>query len=130
MVLMRRHGATVVGASLRELVFRSIYSCDNARYLAEAKRLGNFGPLTPGEVAMAQEIYARPNTHTRAWEYWATRLAKRGEMPEPSAKATPKRKPAPKAESALNAKKAAPKAPAAKKKAAAKPRAAKGRKRR
>ena len=130
MVLMRRHGATVVGASLRELVFRSIYSCDNARYLSEAKRLGNFGPLTPGEIAMAQEIYTRPNTHTRAWEYWATRLAKRGEMPEPSAKATPKRKPAPKAESALNAKKAAPKAPAAKKKAAAKPRTAKGRKRR
>jgi hypothetical protein len=136
MVLMRRHGATVVGASLRELVFRSIYSCDNARYLAEAKRLGNFGPLTPGEVAMAREIYARPNTHTRAWEYWATRLAKRGEMPAPSAKVTPSAKatskgmPSPKAESAPNAKKAASKAPAAKKKAAAKPRAAKGRKRR
>jgi ribulose-5-phosphate 4-epimerase/fuculose-1-phosphate aldolase len=106
MVLMRRHGATVVGASLRELVFRSIYSCDNARYLAEAKRLGNFGPLTPGEVAMAQEIYTRPNTHTRAWEYWATRLEKRGEMPP--AKATPK------AKSASTAKKAAPKAAPAK----------------
>jgi ribulose-5-phosphate 4-epimerase/fuculose-1-phosphate aldolase len=125
MVLMRRHGAIVVGASLRELVFRSIYSCDNARYLAEAKRLGNFGPLTPGEVAMAQELYARPNTHTRAWEYWATRLAKRGEMPP-----APKGKPAPKAEPALKAKKAAPNAAAAKKKVAAKPRAAKGRKRR
>ena len=48
---------------------------------SEAKRLGHFGPLTPGEIAMAQEIYTRPNTHTRAWEYWATRLAKRGEMP-------------------------------------------------
>ena len=35
-VLMRRHGATVAGASLRELVFRSIYSCDNARHLSEA----------------------------------------------------------------------------------------------
>ena len=129
MVLMRRHGATVVGASLRELVFRSIYSCDNARYLAEAKRLGNFGPLTPGEVAMAQEIYTRPNTHTRAWEYWATRLAKRGEMPAQNVKSAPKAKPAP----ALKAKKAAPKAAAVKKKAAAKPknpRAAKGRKRR
>ena len=47
-VLMRRHGATVVGTGLRELVFRAIYSCDNARYLSEAKRLGNFSPLTPG----------------------------------------------------------------------------------
>jgi ribulose-5-phosphate 4-epimerase/fuculose-1-phosphate aldolase len=132
MVLMRRHGATVVGASLRELVFRSIYSCDNARYLAEAKRLGNFGPLTPGEVAMAQEIYTRPNTHTRAWEYWATRLEKRGEMPALTAKPTPKGKAAPKP--ASTAKKAAPKAAVAnkatKKKVAPKSRAAKGRKRR
>jgi len=108
MVLMRRHGATVVGASLRELVFRSIYTCDNARYLSEAKRLGNFGPLTPGEVAMAQEIYTRPNTHTRAWEYWAVRLEKRGEMPAPV-------KSAPKAKPAADARKAAPKATAAKK---------------
>jgi HCOMODA/2-hydroxy-3-carboxy-muconic semialdehyde decarboxylase len=104
MVLMRRHGATVVAKSLRELVFRSIYSCDNARYLSEAKRLGNFGPLTPGEIAMAQALYERPNTHTRAWEYWSTRLAKRGEMP-----------PAPRAG------KAATKVAPAKKKPAAKP---------
>jgi ribulose-5-phosphate 4-epimerase/fuculose-1-phosphate aldolase len=116
-VLMRRHGATVVANSLRELVFRSIYSCDNARYLSEAKRLGNFGPLSPGEIAMAQELYQRPNTHTRAWEYWAMRLAKRGEMP-----------PAPKAKK--TAPKAVPKAAAAKKKAAAKPQTSRGRKRR
>jgi len=80
-VLMRRHGATVVGSSLRELVFRAIYCCDNARYLSEAKRLGNFGPLTPGEIEMAQAIYQLPNAQSRAWEYWASRLAKRGGMP-------------------------------------------------
>jgi HCOMODA/2-hydroxy-3-carboxy-muconic semialdehyde decarboxylase len=80
-VLMRRHGATVVGLSLRELVFRSIYCCDNARYLSEAKRLGNFGPLTPGEIEMAQAIYQLPNAQSRAWEYWASRLEKRGGMP-------------------------------------------------
>ncbi len=91
MVLMRRHGATVVGLSLRELVFRSIYSCDNARYLSEAKRLGNVGPLSPGEIKMAQEIYALPNAQTRAWEYWATRLGKRGGMPMPGVAAAPLR---------------------------------------
>jgi len=80
-VLMRRHGATVVGASLRELVFRGIYSCDNAHYLSEAKRLGNFSPLTPGEIEMAQAIYQLPNAQSRAWEYWTTRLAKQDEMP-------------------------------------------------
>ena len=81
MVLMRRHGATVVGTSLRELVFRSIYSCDNARYLSEAKRLGNFSPLSPGEIAMAQAIYQLPTAQNRAWEYWSTRLERRGDMP-------------------------------------------------
>ena len=84
MVLMRRHGATVVGVSLRELVFRAIYSCDNARYLSEAKRLGNVGPLSPGEIEMAQAIYQLPNAQSRAWEYWATRLVKRGGMPPPA----------------------------------------------
>jgi hypothetical protein len=37
---------------------------------------------------MAQALYERPNTHTRAWEYWATRLAKRGEMPPESSAPT------------------------------------------
>ena len=89
MVLMRRHGATVVGLSLRELVFRAIYSCDNARYLSEAKRLGNFSPLTPGEIEMAQAIYQLPTAQSRAWEYWETRLAKRGGMPARSTWSSP-----------------------------------------
>ena len=85
LVLMRRHGATVVGTSLRELVFRATYSCDNARYLSEAMRLGNFCPLTPGEIEMAQAIYQLPTAQSRAWEYWTTRLAKRGGMPSRAA---------------------------------------------
>jgi ribulose-5-phosphate 4-epimerase/fuculose-1-phosphate aldolase len=127
MVLMRRHGATVVGTSLRELVFRAIYSCDNARYLSEAKRLGNFGPLTPGEIEMAQAIYQLPNAQSRAWEYWATRLAKRGGMPAPPAAAKP-------VVNAAKPKSVAP--PAARstnkltKKPASKPMKSKGRKRR
>ncbi len=30
---------------------------------------------------MAQAIYQLPNAQSRAWEYWETRLAKRGGMP-------------------------------------------------
>jgi hypothetical protein len=60
--------------------------------LSEAKRLGNFGPLTPGEIEMAQAIYQLPNAQSRAWEYWATRLAKRGGMPAPPAAAKPAKK--------------------------------------
>jgi ribulose-5-phosphate 4-epimerase/fuculose-1-phosphate aldolase len=119
MVLMRRHGATVVARGLRELVFRSIYSCDNARYLSEAKRLGHVGPLTPGEIAMAQGLYEKPNTHTRAWEYWAMRLAKRGEMPA-----------APRAVKATSRAAPANKKPAAKPGKSHKPQTPKGRKRR
>jgi HCOMODA/2-hydroxy-3-carboxy-muconic semialdehyde decarboxylase len=80
-VLMRRHGATVVGATLRELVFRSIYSCLNAVYLSEGKKMGKVGPLTPGEISMAGAINKIPSVPLRTWEYWATRLAKRGGMP-------------------------------------------------
>ncbi len=123
MVLMRRHGATVVGKSLRELVFRSIYSCDNARYLSEAKRLGNYGPLTPGEIEMAQAIYQLPNAQSRAWEYWATRLAKRGGMPALAGK--PVGKPAPAAKRG-----SAGPAPTARKVSSSKPKKPKGKKRR
>jgi ribulose-5-phosphate 4-epimerase/fuculose-1-phosphate aldolase len=84
MVLMRRHGATVVGGSLREMVFRAVYSCDNARYLGEAKRLGQFGPLSPGEIERAQAIYEVPAAQNRAWEYWVARLAGHGGMPAPA----------------------------------------------
>src|SRR5262249_2901002 len=80
-VLMPRHGATVVGASLRELVFRSVYSCLNAIYLSEGRKLGKVGPLTPGEIEMAGAINKIPSVPVRTWEYWATRLAKRGGMP-------------------------------------------------
>jgi len=80
-VLMRRHGATVVGAGLRELVFRSIFSCLNAIYLKEASRMGSIGPLTPGEIEMAGAINQIPSVPLRTWEYWATRLEKRGGMP-------------------------------------------------
>jgi len=80
-VLMRRHGATVVGGSLHELVFRSIYSCHNAIYLSEARKMGAVGPLTPGEIEMAGAISTIPSVPLRTWEYWSIRLEKRGGMP-------------------------------------------------
>ena len=91
-VLLRRHGATVVGASLRELVFRSIYTCHNAVYLSEGKKMGRVGPLTPGEIAMAGAINKIPSVPFRTWEYWATRLAKRGGMPPRAATSAAARK--------------------------------------
>ena len=45
-VLMRRHGATVVGGSLKEVMFRSIMTHRNAELLLRALTVGN-GKVTP-----------------------------------------------------------------------------------
>jgi HCOMODA/2-hydroxy-3-carboxy-muconic semialdehyde decarboxylase len=76
MVLMRRHGATVVGGNIPELVFRTIYSCRNAELQMQAQALGTIAPLSPGEIARAGAINAQPNVTARTWEYWSMRLAK------------------------------------------------------
>jgi ribulose-5-phosphate 4-epimerase/fuculose-1-phosphate aldolase len=91
MVLMRRHGATVVGSDLRQLVFRTIYGCRNAEYQTQAKLVGRIGMLTPGEIDMAAMLQQQPNTVARAWEYWLTRLDKRGALP-PRERSAPARK--------------------------------------
>ncbi len=76
-VLMRRHGATVVGANLHQLIFRTIYTARNAEYQSAAQAQGTISPLSPGEVEKAQKLNLDPGPVQRAWEYWATRLAKR-----------------------------------------------------
>jgi HCOMODA/2-hydroxy-3-carboxy-muconic semialdehyde decarboxylase len=81
MVLMRRHGATVVGASLQEVVFRSIYSHRNAELQLRAAAFGEVSPLSEGEAAMACAYSLRERPMGRAWEYWVTRLTKAGELP-------------------------------------------------
>jgi ribulose-5-phosphate 4-epimerase/fuculose-1-phosphate aldolase len=72
-VLMRRHGATVVGGNVRELVFRSIAMCQNAEYQMRALALGSFGPLTPGETKLSAAVNLSPGPLTRAWDYWTAR---------------------------------------------------------
>ncbi|MPZ36490.1 MAG: class II aldolase/adducin family protein [Rhizobiales bacterium] len=81
MVLMRRHGATVVGASLKEVVFRSIMSHRNAELLLRAHMVGKVTPLSAGEAKLAHDYSLQARPLGRAWEYWATRLTKAGELP-------------------------------------------------
>jgi HCOMODA/2-hydroxy-3-carboxy-muconic semialdehyde decarboxylase len=78
LVLMKGHGATVVGSNVQELVFRSIYSCRNAEYQFLANMLGKVTTLRPGEVDKAAEIHSMPTSQFRTWEYWSTRLEKSG----------------------------------------------------
>ena len=85
-VMMRHHGATVVGRDLREVVARSIFMCDNARYQLQAHILGKVSPLAPGETRLAGTISAMPNVVGRTWEYWSLRLAQAGQLPPRAAK--------------------------------------------
>ena len=82
LVLMRRHGVTVVGKTLQNLVFRTVYSYRNAelQLLTQAQGMG-LSPLTPGEAKLAMDRNLEPRPQARAWEYWCTRLKKAGEYP-------------------------------------------------
>jgi len=80
-VLMRRHGATVVGTNLRECVFRSIYSNRNAEVQLKSQLLGKLEPLNQNEIERAGTRNLMQTPLSRAWEYWNWRLERAGEMP-------------------------------------------------
>jgi HCOMODA/2-hydroxy-3-carboxy-muconic semialdehyde decarboxylase len=80
-VLMRRHGATVAGTTLKELVSRSIFLCQNAEYQMKAYLLGAPTPLRPGEIKLAGSINVMPSVVARTWEYWSMRLQAAGFWP-------------------------------------------------
>lgn len=72
-VLMRGHGAVAVGASLPQVVYRSVYTEMNARLQAQAMALG--GPVTylsPEEARRAEASIA--GTLDRPWELWKQKV--------------------------------------------------------
>jgi len=71
-VLMRGHGSTVVGCTLREAVFRAIYTEINARLQREALSLGTPVYLTPAEAAAC--LASVSTTIDRAWNLWLGQL--------------------------------------------------------
>ncbi|MCF8477565.1 MAG: class II aldolase/adducin family protein [Pseudolabrys sp.] len=75
-VLMRRHGATVAGATLEELIFRTIYTARNAAVQIQAHTLGHVSPLTAAETDLAGEFNLQPLPVAPASEYWSMRLDK------------------------------------------------------
>lgn len=67
--LLRGHGSVVVGRSVREAVYRAVYTETNARLQADALRMG--APvtyLTPGEAEL-MNAYMTPDVR-RPWELW------------------------------------------------------------
>jgi ribulose-5-phosphate 4-epimerase/fuculose-1-phosphate aldolase len=72
-VLMRGHGSTVVGGSIRQAVYRAIYAELNARYQLQAMQLGGEVTfLSEGEsLACVQNIEAQVQ---RPWDLWVEQV--------------------------------------------------------
>ncbi|HZR63352.1 MAG TPA: class II aldolase/adducin family protein [Xanthobacteraceae bacterium] len=80
-VLMRRHGATVAGTNLRELTFRTVFTCDNARLQSQAMAHGRVDALSAGEAKLTSSHQLRPPSTNRAWDYWLRQIEKAGLTP-------------------------------------------------
>lgn len=94
LVLMRRHGATVAGRTLQELVFRTIYTTRNAGMQIQAHALGHVSPLNAEETRLAGDYNLQPSPVARAWEYWNVRLDKAEGTWRPEKRKAAARKPA------------------------------------
>jgi len=68
LVLMRGHGDAVVGGSVRQAVYRAIYTEMNARQQSESMRLGSVNFLTKGEAASA--ALSVESDLSKPWEHW------------------------------------------------------------
>ena len=67
-ILMRGHGATMVGVSIRHVVYRAIYSAMNATLQMKALRLGEPTFLSQEEAVLAAD--RNDKAVDRAWELW------------------------------------------------------------
>jgi ribulose-5-phosphate 4-epimerase/fuculose-1-phosphate aldolase len=93
MVLMRRHGATVAGTNLREMTFRTVFSCHSAKLQSQAMAHGHVDSLSPGEIQLTAAHQLRPPSTNRAWDYWVRHIEKAGLMPsQPATSRSTKRK--------------------------------------
>ena len=67
-VLLRGHGAVVVGESVRQCVRHAVIAETNARQQIEATILGPVRFLTASEIAYARR--QKPKDADRAWRHW------------------------------------------------------------
>jgi ribulose-5-phosphate 4-epimerase/fuculose-1-phosphate aldolase len=66
--LMRGHGVVVVGDTIAQTVFRSVYTEINAKIQTEAQKLGPVTFLDDGEATLASESINVLSV--RSWELW------------------------------------------------------------
>jgi HCOMODA/2-hydroxy-3-carboxy-muconic semialdehyde decarboxylase len=71
--LMRGHGSVVVGHSIKQAVFRAIYTENNARLQQEASRLGDVNFLTDDEAQATSDM--NDQHLDRPWQMWKRRVS-------------------------------------------------------
>jgi ribulose-5-phosphate 4-epimerase/fuculose-1-phosphate aldolase len=76
-VLMRGHGFTVVGGSLKEAVYNAVNTLISARIQLNAIHLGNVTYLSEGEAVATSKIHK--TVLDRNWEVWKKRAL--GQLP-------------------------------------------------
>ena len=74
--LMRGHGCTVAGRSIREAVYTAVYLEVNADLQWKASRFGKLKFLSPGEIEKINSRLGQGKPgegYDRSWEYWCRR---------------------------------------------------------
>jgi ribulose-5-phosphate 4-epimerase/fuculose-1-phosphate aldolase len=72
-ILMRGHGATVAGKTVRDAVRLAVYLMVNAKLQTESMRHGEVTFLSEGEIEATAAMCESPLASDRIWEYWARR---------------------------------------------------------
>lgn len=72
-LLMRGHGAVVVGTNIERAVLTAVYLQVNANVLSEAMALGDPILLSDEEIRLSTETQFSPLAVPRAWEYFCQR---------------------------------------------------------
>jgi len=73
-VLMRGHGATVVGESIRQTVFRAVYTQLNAKLQFQAMQIGEVNYLSEGEARTTTDVIG--TQVDRAWDLWKQEVSR------------------------------------------------------
>ena len=74
-VLMRGHGATMIGISIQEAVFRAVYSMENASIQMQAHLLGDGGAVEFLNDEEAEKS-SRGRNVPRSWSLWKHQFGK------------------------------------------------------
>lgn len=74
-LMLRGHGAVVVGKSIREVCILALFLEESARLQAEAVRLGNPMFMERDEAEKIAKRTFKPTSVVRAWEHFAAKGA-------------------------------------------------------